>query len=256
MIANPFRNRIIRDWVFDQVETRTPLPKAIATTGSGPFPEGEFDDFLRRFGMRPRGVGADVGSLIVGRNEWSESELRALLRARSGRSLRVYSQEMFMSFLLTGRDPLDAAKSVLDQFGRSHPALIFLTAVGFDWPSTRIVGTGGSALAGDWGEVGYLKYMGYRVGRSGLSERDRRARLRRAYYLRDIPEVFRDEWGRKRSSVRLQKMANCLAAFCRLHGRKPENDLAVRQWIDDLAWLRQTYFDGHYRFEWPSTNVW
>jgi hypothetical protein len=205
-------------------------------------------------------VGEDTEVLIVGEEGWSETTLQNLLRERSGKTLRAYSQEMFLSFLLSETDPLDEDETLLRNFGEEHPALEFLSAAGFHWPTTTVVGGGGRALQTEWLAKGYLKHFGYTVGQKGLPESERQAVLRKAY-LSKVPDIFTREyqegWGRPRSSVRLQKMAESIATFCRNAKRSPhEKQLAISEWEADLDWLKRTYYDGRYRFEWPSTTVW
>jgi hypothetical protein len=261
MITNPFRDRPLRNWLCQNLDPSAVGLKVVSTTGSGPFAEAEFDEFLRGLGIKPYNIAPKTKVLIVGQRGWSESELRTLLEARSGGKLRVYSQEMFIAFLLTGTDPLTATDDVVERFGRGHPALAFLSAVGFDWPTTEVYGGGGSELLADWLKLGFLSYLGYKVGSYGGVEDERQAALRTAYNARALPTFFpldyRNQWGRPRSSLRLQKMAYSIAAFCRNAKRRPEAmQMAIAEWEADLDWLRTTYYDGRYRFEWPSTEVW
>ena len=170
MITNPFRNRQLRDWLCQGVDPSAIGLKAVSTTGLGPFEETEFDEFLKGLGVQPRTITADTKVLVVGRREWSESTLRELIQSRSGKRLRVYSQEMLVAFLVTGNDPLAAPSEVVARWGCGHPALTFFSeVVGFDWPTTVVHGGGGSELQADWLEKGFLKYLGYAVGRSGGS---------------------------------------------------------------------------------------
>jgi hypothetical protein len=124
-----------------------------------------------------------------------------------------------------------------------------------------VVGGGGSELQAEWIAKGYLKFLGYTVGQKGLTGLERREILTNAYSS-TVPDVFSDEqhretWGRPRSSVRLQKMAESIAAFCRNAQRHPHaRQLAISQWEADLDWLKDTYYDGRYIFEWPSTTIW
>lgn len=261
MITNPFRDRLVRDWLFQHARVASPGFRRVSTMGSSPFRQVEFDDLLHRHGLQPQQLGPDTKILIIGRREWTESGLDELLRARSGQKLRIYSQEMFLAYLLTGTDPLKSDRKVLERFGRGHPALEFLTAVGFDWPTTLVQEGGGSHLSGDWPSVGFLGYMGYAVGYTGPSELERHAALRRAYYARALPYVFpqdyRAGWGRPRSSSRLQKIAQSIASFCKnAKRRQGDMSLAIAEWESDMNWLRANYYDGRFRFEWPSTEVW
>lgn len=53
-------------------------------------------------------------------------------------------------------------------------------------------------------------------------------------------------------------MANSIAAFARnfLRRRNQKNyDTAIREWIDDLAWLKQEYYDKMaWTFAWPKVK--
>lgn len=168
---------------------------------------------------------------------------------------------MVLAYLVSGRDPLDAPREVVVQWGRGHPALTYLSeGVGFDWPTTTVHSGGGTELQGDWLKVGHLKYLGYAVGSASLSADERHEILDRAYHARRLPPVFsddyRDDWGGPRSSARLQKMAQSIASFCRSGKRRGRSmDIAVAEWDSDLEWLRVKYYTGRHRFEWPSTDV-
>lgn len=262
MITNPFRDRLLRDWLCQDVKPSVVGLRAVSTTGSGPFVEAEFDEFLRRSKIEPMTITGETKVLVVGRRDWSESTLRNLLQMRSGMKLRVYSQEMLIAFRITGNDPLKSPSEIVERWGRGHPALTFLSDVsGFDWPSTLVRGGTGSELQIDWLKLGFLKYLGYAVGRSGRSTEDRQAILREAYIAQRLPPVFpawhRREWGRRRSSARLHKIARTIASLCRKAKRRPDKmEIAISQWEHDLDWLRANYYDGRCQFEWPSTKVW
>jgi hypothetical protein len=168
---------------------------------------------------------------------------------------------MLIAFLLTSNDPLASASDVVERFGRGHPTLEFLSAIGFDWPTTEVHGGGGSELTVDWLRVGFLGGLGYKVGRTGCADEERHALLKRAYNLRRLPDVFphsyRNDWGRPRSSVRLLKIAQSIATFCKLRKRcHNDSQVAIEEWEQDLEWLRITYYEGRYQFEWPKTEVW
>lgn len=112
----------------------------VSTMGSGPFPETEFDAFLRRLGVEPYTVGGGTEILVLGEEQWSAETLNNLLSERAGKTLRVYSQEMFLTFVLSGADPLDEDEDLLRGFGEGHPALEHLSSAGFHWPITTVVG--------------------------------------------------------------------------------------------------------------------
>lgn len=260
MANNPFTTPILRDWFLDQFGVAPLDIEVVSTMGSGPFEETEFDQFLEGAGIEACAVDEDTDILVIGEEDWDPEVLQDMLRARSGETLRAYSQEMFLSLLFSGVDPLDEEEELLLSFGEDHPALEFLSSAGFHWPTTTVVGGGGSELQAEWPAKGYLKYLGYAVGQRGLTTPERQAILKEAYSTNvpnDFPRPYREAWGRPSSSVRLQKMAESIAAFCRNARRRPHAmQLAISQWETDLDWLKRTYYDGRYRFVWPSTTVW
>ena len=260
MANSPFTTPVLRNWLIQQFDVASIGIDGVSTMGSGPFSESEFDEFIQELGIGTFYVDEDTEVLVLGEEDWDGAILEELLRVRSGETLRVYSQEMFLSFLLSEVDPLGEDETLLRKFGEGHAALEFLSAVGFDWPSTTVVGGGNSALETEWLSKGYLKYFGYSVGRRGLTKSERQEVLTKAY-LATVPGVFpqwyRESWGKPNSSARLLKTAESLAAFCRNAKRRPqEMQIAISHWEADLDWLKRTYSDGKYRFEWPSTKVW
>ena len=102
--------------------------------------------------------------------------------------------------------------------------------------------------------------MGYRVGKGGGTEADRRLRLFFAY-LAELPSDMSDdeaaEWGESSSCTRLAKIARSIAAFCRSakKRRDPKYSRAISDWEADLTWLRDGLYNSRCRFRWPSTYV-
>lgn len=103
-----------------------------------------------------------------------------------------------------------------------------------------------------------LSYCGYRVGANGGSEQ-RRRRILDDIYLRPLPFMdnvaYLREWGEPQSSQRLQKMAETIAAFTRNARRQNTRNFgtAISHWESDLAYLKQTYYDSRFYFQWPRT---
>jgi hypothetical protein len=128
---------------------------------------------------------------------------------------------------------------------------------GFDWPSTDAPG-GSGRLEVESPTKGLLSFLGYRVGRNGLSEQERRAILD-AVYCEELPPVdsseYMAEWGRPRTGPRLQKLAESIAALTRNAKRRRGTDLstAVDEWEADLQYLRAEHYLGRYDFAWPTT---
>jgi hypothetical protein len=131
----------------------------------------------------------------------------------------------------------------------------------FEWPTTDApVGAKGVAAI-EAQDEGMLSYLEYRVGRTyGLPTKVRRAILERVFRGK-LPPVFSrqymDQWGQAGSPRRLQKTAECIAAFARNAKRRDDDrmDQAIREWEADLNWLHEEFYIGHFRFAWPSTRI-
>ena len=106
-----------------------------------------------------------------------------------------------------------------------------------------------------------MAHMGYRVGKSGVPKLQRRKILADVFERERLPPVqdrdYMNEWGTARSSARLKKMADSIASFARNFKR---NDFdryrqAISDYGEDLDWLKQKYYTGQFRFQWPSTDL-
>jgi hypothetical protein len=107
-------------------------PSDIVTLGSGPFPESDFDDYLRTLDITPRADGCSW--IIIGREDWSEEQLNALIDASDLDEVKVFSQELFVAGILTTHDPFSLPLEILKKFAEGHPALEYLINSGFEWP--------------------------------------------------------------------------------------------------------------------------
>ena len=260
IVSDPFQNSTLRDWFFRGFEATDLFPNGVGTLGTGPFEEFEFDDFLRKLEIIPIVPGPDVDILVVGREDW-EDDLGQIIESRRGEILRVYSQEMLLSRIFTGNDPLEIPKIALE-FATGHPALEHIREWGFNWPVTRLVPARGTTdRSGNllMKEESLLGFMGYRVGAKGRDRQKRRDVLTRAFTadLFEIPGTlsFGEEWGPPKSANRLFKIAQRISMNVdplSAGGRRQE---AVSHWLEDLAWLRTEYYQDNYTFQWPSPIV-
>ena len=235
-------------------------PKTIATIGSGPFDEDEFDVFLQRFDFKAVACGYDTGVLIVGRH----SDLDVVgehIEKYEDQSLRIYSQEMAFLMLASGCDPFDCKMDVLLEFAEGHPVLEILAKRADPWPLLSF-GMGDGVFevdAGGWHELGPLKAMGYKVGYSGLSDDSRQDILTKAVegnlrFPADYSRNERQRWGLPRTEARLKVIAHEIAKFANTLGnRDVDMSCAVREWNDDLAWLKKKYYNRRKEmlFSWP-----
>ncbi len=143
---------------------------------------------------------------------------------------------------------------------KTYKRLIEIAGAYFQWPTTNAPG-GNRRLSGTlWPEKGLLSYLGYHVGERGLPTAERQAILD-AVYLEAVPTlnnpVYMADWGSPHSSLRLQKIAESIASFCRLRKRSDRTftSAAVANWESDLAYLKQKHYDGVYDFPWPRPDL-
>ena len=109
-----------------------------------------------------------------------------------------------------------------------------------------------------------LKYKGYSVGSfSNITSWERQVILREVYE-EQLPNLvdsgYMVQWGSPQSAQRLKKMAESIASFTRSAKRKRSQgnfDVAIADWEEDLAWLKQKFYDGVYDrvFPWPNLKV-
>ena len=148
-------------------------------TGEGPYENSIFDRLISDFGVDQYELPHEsISHVVVGREGWSEEALIEQIEVRQGEPLRVYSQEMVVAAIITGRDPLDCEDmDVLNAFKDGHPALEFLVAQGFDWPTICVVDTSsvdGLGAESSGIEESPLHLLGYHVGKSSLLSREDR----------------------------------------------------------------------------------
>lgn len=128
----------------------------------------------------------------------------------------------------------------------------------FRWPTTAIIGDSTSALRiahFDY-DQGLLKFMGYAVGQKG-AYRNRRQQVLDYVFNERVPKVqsneYMAEWGEPKSTCRLKKLADSMATFARNARRRRSSDMdhAIAEWEEDLRYLKETYYDRKYQFDWP-----
>lgn len=270
---SPFNSKELRDWFVPKASVKvltevllgqisnddgTILKTGeVGLLGYGPFEFDDFKHFLFSRGTASCDVTRDTEVVILGCEGWDEAEIDDLIDSRVGRRLRIYSQEMFISYLANQVDPLTAPSGVLEAFKVGHAGLEFVSQGWRGWVATTV--------SKDWrhsvGDTTSFHFennetpwytMGYRVGKSrGKKESDRRIILREFFVKatevkgEDVTEI----WGMPSSGQRLRMMADHLAYLIDDRQRYPE---AVDDWGADLAWMRNEFYHGHYDFEWPG----
>lgn len=260
MTQSPFSDTKLRNAFFSSLDGSDDLPDTVAIVGSDPFGHTDLTLFIREQGIDVVSSSHGTEVVILGRQGWSTESLDQLVKRRSGRLLKAYSQEMFLAFVAARSDPFQHGRDVLEQYGKGHPALQYLADMGFDWLTTLVFPGAGHLPDDDWPDESPLKRLGYHVGRNAPSQNARRELLALAF-TSPLPQVispqYMEKWGRPDSKERLYQIATHLAAMCRnFKGRSTGSyQTAIRHYQNDLAWLKDTYYRGRFTFEWPSTHV-
>lgn len=135
----------------------------------------------------------------------------------------------------------------------------------FEFPSTDITETRRRKVGRlgdvDWREHGLLRMSGYHVGKTKGKPEGLRQRILNYIFLEDTLEdvedtAYADEWGEPKSSARLQKLTHTIASLVRNAKRNPHDTAdAIRDWENDLEYLRETFYDRWGDFPWPSVEV-
>ena len=261
-----FSNPTVMRWLVDEGDPDTAeVPNGwLGCVGKGPWSEtrlmGALQDIGYEFWRTPD---ADLRHLILGRTGWTKEELIEQIEAVDGESLRIYSQEMFLAKLMTGRDPFDANDlDLMLAFAKGHPALEFLLTLPAPWPTVS-EGDGGAIEVVDGDDHGVaetpLHKLGYHVGAtSHLTQSGRRELLTACFKNQSLeftkessPDYIR-KWGRGGSAQRLYRIAAHIKWLADGQGKDPRKPQPRLDWINDLKWLRKTYYASmRRRFEWP-----
>jgi len=129
----------------------------------------------------------------------------------------------------------------------------------FAWPVT----TAPRGIRGlkqcEWRPCGMLSFLGYHVGETQPTSQELRWRILEYAFECHLPplhdRLYYSEWGQPKTSQRLSKMANTLAALTRNAKRRTAVSFgrAIDDWEHDLGLLRDRYYVEFSRFGWPET---
>lgn len=259
MHPTPFTDPTLRDAFFASLDLVGELPPTVALVGSGPFFRTDLARFLGTLDIEVVPASGRCPVMIAGREGWSGDTLGRVLDERSGRTLRVYSQEMFLAYAASGRDPFGQGREVVEGYGRGHPALQHLTTLGFDWPTTLVYQGTGAPAGEDGPDESPLRRLGYRLGRDAPAPGKRRQLLEVAF-TSPLPQVgapqYMEKWGQPGTARRLRRVASRVASLGRASwdGAGPAGRGSAEQAEDDLAWLEETYRREDFDFAWPSVR--
>ena len=261
-----FTNPIVLRWLIEEGDPDSvEVPNGwLGRTGDGPWTDKIFASALEELSYKFWNLpDHDLRHLIVGRKNWSKDELLAQIDSADGEPLRIYSQEMFLAKLMTGRDPFDSNdEELLLAFAKGHPALEFLLKEPDPWP-TICEGNNrpiDPVSNDDYGVAETpLHLLGYHVGAtSHLTERQRREILTECFksrnleFTRESSDDYQLKWGRGSSAQRLYRMAIHIKWLAEGQGKDPRKPQARLDWVNDLEWLRKTFHQSmKSRFKWP-----
>ena len=228
---------------------------AVVTIGSGPWEEEELDEVLGGVGFTPQlldEVASDFEVFVVGSSDVVPDELAKFIypRLERGEGVRLYSQELWLLYLMTGSDPLEWDADLLKRcFGMVHPVLQAFTNEEWDWPGWIDLlgdGEGGSVVLESGPSP--LHAFGYRAG-VGTYAAGRQERLRSFLGCRTLTDYFdaehhdrnyRESWGRPSSVARLRRMVSHLHWLLRFQGADARKTEARDHWRQDIEWMRRT----------------
>lgn len=268
---NPFNNELLRNWFYDHLKHQDklnmiefPLGKVV-TTGSSPFEEVEFDNFLIENNIHPYFPSKELKVMVIGSEDWDEYTIIEMFKLHANRKLKIYTQEMFISYLFTGHDPLKAPTNILKQFLENHNSYLYLKKLGFDWElqiAPRQINIYLDTYLNL--EKYLLPIMGYFVGKDGLSKYQRQRFLSDTFekelpQIQNISKKYLREWGNPFSPQRLKKIAYSIAILCKNAKKKSKLEITqpLKDWEEDLVWLYKKYYIPlGFSFHWPDTNIW
>lgn len=152
----------------------------------------------------------------------------------------------------------DALVPLLKALLRSDPTMILEAAKPFKWPNTKLDAiTQYSANPMDVDDTGILHRFGYRVGKGGISEWERRDILPEILSapVRDF-DLIDGLPSPPLSCARLRRVAYAVAFLIRNAKRQHSRDysVAIADWESDLRFLKINYYDGKcdgMNFQWP-----
>jgi|GEM_PF-5932155 len=234
--------------------------KKVLLNGEGPYPEGEFINFITELDFEPfyRGYDHSIEVLVVGSKTWNLQDLLEQIEQRDGKGLKIYSQELFLLMLALKRDPLTTV-SVDDLllFVKGHPAFEYLLSLDFPWPDSEILLEPTSAQKGDIKGLvdnSPLFKFGYSVAKQAGLVAEQRQSLLTDFYNSDsltfcVSQPYMDAWGQSATRNRLHRMAWHIFYLTRSHRQHKQ---AVDKWLEDLKWLKDNFHSPLQRFSWPS----
>lgn len=263
-------NLIIRDYLcFNKDAKDIALENAtIVALGSSPWKQDEFIEFLSHKNFNCENTAPEFESenniLILGGLDFKTDDIDSLVEITRdlGSGLKIYTQELFIYFLITGEDPLETwEEEFLLASADEHDGIKYVLSISdLIWPesldnSESVDYTISEIDPTDWDEESPLRKLGYTVREGALSDKQRHEILTTAYndtlfkYLKSDND--KKKWGKARSPQRLYAITHFIKWLDSFQGGgKPS---ASSRWRSDLQWLKREFYNHRMGFKWPNT---
>jgi predicted 3-demethylubiquinone-9 3-methyltransferase (glyoxalase superfamily) len=241
-----------------EIDSQLNFEREVLMVGDGPWDGVDFQDLLvdKGFSVFRDGYAEDVEVLILGRDNWNEAVLTAQFELRQNKTLRVYSQELFVLALALNLDPLRSEDhDTLFRIIKNHSGFDYLFANDCPWPESALGdGDGAGSFTNFGADHSPLFELGYSVAKMrGISMSERHKYLTKAVEAKELPWVLSDdymnEWGEGDSRQRIHRIAWHISMLTRSHSQHEE---AVAKWEADLGWLKTNFYKPFMRFSWPE----
>ena len=238
----------------------------IGIQGDGPWGVIEFEKFLNQKDFNVVNItDPGVRYIVLGSHNVDDEELNQQIATsiEEGFDLRIYSQELFAVWLITGVNPLEEwlEKDLIESI-RGHESLQYvMDFTQFPWPQLvdhASMGRSYEVKTFEWdgslSEESPLRKMGYSVQAGALSIQERRAILRQAYTSSGLNKFLYnshdlERWGQPNTAQRLYAISSLITWLANFQG--PTKPAAREKWISDLRWLKESFYDSKMKF-WPA----
>jgi len=261
---HPWASNGILDHVRANLSQKDLPINSPVTIGNGPWHCDDFDKILQTHDIKcykaidSNGKPADCEILVVGYETKALADIRELLYNATD-DVAVYPQELFFFYLITGRDSLpQLSEKQIRAWIDFHPVLKALYGEDDDFIWPMVVGGGGGGGTISIDNTGSpLTTMGYIVGNySSLSLQKRRSKLEKIFtgdleFPIDYSVAEKRSWGKPQSAARLKKIAQHIIRNIRIRHTNKSYNTAVKQWSEDLQWMKKTLYSKKRRFRWP-----
>ena len=241
----------------------------IGIQGDGPWGVMEFQEFLTEKEFSVVNITEPgVQYLILGARNIDEEELSQQITAsiEEGFNLYIFTQELFLAWLITGQNPLEAwsEKDLLESVLQHESLQYLIDSTEFPWPQlvdhasmNRSYEVKTFEWDGALSEESPLRKLGYSVQADVLSVQQRRTILKNAYTTSALSKFLTtahdlERWGQPNTAQRLYAISSLITWLANFQGTtKPA---AREKWTSDLSWLKDSFYDTKMKF-WPMRQA-